>query len=280
MAVGDQLDLDVARLLDVFLDEHPIVGERRLGLIGRRHEAFPRLAVVVGDAHALAAAAGRRLDHHRIADLLGDLHRLLGVGEGVQPAGHRADAGLERQLFRLDLVAHRMDGMRLGPDEGDLGLGQRLLELLLLRQEAVTGMHRLRAGLLAGLDDLVDQEIGLRRGRRSDEHLLVGHAHVQRIGVGFGVHRHGLDAEPPAGADDAAGDLAAIGDQDLVEQLGFGGAVGASDLLLGDGLVLRDLLLGGHTHDPSLLRSNRPLAQAVWHTISGSQAVSAHSHHG
>ena len=137
VAVGDELDLDVARLLDVFLDEHAIVGERGLGLVGRRAETLARLVVVVGDAHALAAAAGRRLDHHRIADLAGDLHRLLGIRDGVQVARHGADAGLQRELLRFDLVAHGVDGERIGADEGDAGLGQRLLEFLLLREEAV-----------------------------------------------------------------------------------------------------------------------------------------------
>src|SRR6202012_5808971 len=47
VAVGDQLDLDVARFLDVLLDEHAVVGERRLGLVGRRDEAFPGFVIVV-----------------------------------------------------------------------------------------------------------------------------------------------------------------------------------------------------------------------------------------
>ncbi len=267
VTVGNQLDLDMARLLDVFLDEHPIVGERRLGLVGRRAEALAGLLVVVGDAHALAAAAGRRLDHHRIADLLRDLHRLLGIGDGVQIARHGADPGLERELLGFDLVAHGVDGERIGTDEGDLRLGQRLLELLLLREEAVARMDGLRAGLLAGRHDLVDLQVGLRRRRRADQHLLVGQADVQRVGVGLGIDCHRLDAEPLAGADDAAGDLAAIGDQDLVEQLA------------------RCSLLGSHTHDPSLLRSSllrskRPMAQAVCAATSGIQIISTHSHHG
>jgi hypothetical protein len=49
---------------------------KELGLGFERSKAFARLGVVPGDAHALAAAAGRGLDHHRIADLAADLHRL------------------------------------------------------------------------------------------------------------------------------------------------------------------------------------------------------------
>ncbi len=234
MAVGDQLDLDMARLLDILLDEHAVVGEGGLGLVGRRAEALVRLGVVVGDAHALAAAAGRGLDHHRIADLVGDLHRLVGILQRVQPTRHGADAGLLRQLLGFDLVAHGMDGMRLRADEDDAGLGQRLLELLLLGEEAVAGMDRLGAGLPAGFHDLVDQQVGLRRGRRPDQHRLVGLANMQRVGIGLGIHGHGLDAQPLAGTDDAAGDLAAVGDQDLVEQrTALGGLYGRAALVTG-----------------------------------------------
>ena len=48
---------------------------------------------------------------------------------------------------------------------------------------------------------------------------LVGSTHMQRIGIGVGIDRDGANAELAAGVHDAAGDLAAVGDQDLVEHL-------------------------------------------------------------
>ena len=77
--VAEHLDLDMAGIDDELLDEDPVVAEggRRLRL--RPREALRDLAGRMGDAHALAAAAGRGLDHHRIADLVGDPHRLLGA---------------------------------------------------------------------------------------------------------------------------------------------------------------------------------------------------------
>ncbi len=59
-------------MLDVFLDEDAIVGEGGARLVARRGEALDHLGIVVREAHALAAAAGGSLDHHRIADLMGD----------------------------------------------------------------------------------------------------------------------------------------------------------------------------------------------------------------
>ena len=78
-------------------------------------------------------------------------------------------------------------------------------------------MHRLGAGLLAGVDDLVDDEIGFGRRGRADVDGLVGHFDVERVLVGVGIDRDGLDAHAPRGLDDAAGDLAAVGDQDFLE---------------------------------------------------------------
>ncbi len=52
-------------------------------------------------------------------------------------------------------------------------------------------------------------------------HRLVGHLHMQRIAVGIGIDRHRLDAHLAGGLDDPAGDLATVGDQDLLEHVPF-----------------------------------------------------------
>ena len=145
--VAQHLDLDVARVLDELLDEHAVVAEARLGLRAGEREALLGLLGAVGDAHALAAAAGRGLDHHGIADLGGDLDRLPGVGDLAEVARHGRDLGLGGRLLALDLVAHGGDGARVGADEDDAGLRQRDGKRLALGQEAVAGMHGLGAGL-------------------------------------------------------------------------------------------------------------------------------------
>src|SRR3546814_10382492 len=53
--------------------------------------------------------------------------------------------------------------------------------------------------------------------RRPDADRCVGGAHGHGIGVGGGVHRHRLDPHLAAGAVDAERDLAAVGNEDLVE---------------------------------------------------------------
>ena len=108
----------------------------------------------------------------------------------------------------------------IGPDEDDAGFGQRLGERRALGEKAIARMHGLGAARLAGGDDLVDDQIALRRRRRADRHRVVGHLDMQRVAVGFGIDRDGCDAHPAGGLDDPAGDLAAIGNQDSLEHSG------------------------------------------------------------
>ena len=80
MRVGENLDLDVARVLEVALEVDAVVGEELLALAGR---ALKRLREVVGglrDAKALTSTAAGGLAGDRIADLLGGLAGRLDVG--------------------------------------------------------------------------------------------------------------------------------------------------------------------------------------------------------
>ena len=135
----------------------------------------------------------------------------------AEMAGYGRDFGRIGEFFRFDLVAHRFDGARVRADEDDSRFAERPRESRALGEEAVAGMHRLRARLLGGGDDLLDHEIGLGRRGRSDRDRLVGHFDVQRVLVGLGINRDRRDPHPVRGPDDPARDLAAIGDQNLLE---------------------------------------------------------------
>jgi hypothetical protein len=78
-------------------------------------------------------------------------------------------------------------------------------------------VHGFCTGLLAGINDLVDYQVALGRRRRANVHRLVGHLDVQRTCIGIGIDRNGLDAHAPGRLDDAAGNLAAVGNQNFLE---------------------------------------------------------------
>ena len=100
-------------------------------------------------------------------------------------------------------------------DERQPGVARRpRAKLGVLGEEAVAGMDGVGAARARGVEQRLDVQIALARRRRADRDRLVGEPHVRRVGVGLGVDRDGRDAHRAAGADDAHGDLAAVGDQD------------------------------------------------------------------
>ncbi len=94
-------------------------------------------------------------------------------------------------LLRFDFVAHGGDGFGIGADKNDAGIGERAGERRALGQEAIARMHRLGAARLAGSNDVVDDQIALRRRRRPDRHRVVGHFDMERVVVGLGIDRDG-----------------------------------------------------------------------------------------
>ncbi len=213
-AVGEHLHLDVARRRDVFLDQHARVAERRFPLARRAFERGIELGVLVDAAHAFAAAACHGLDQHRIADLVGLLLQEFRVLLLAVIARHHRHAGLLHQRLGLILQSHRADRVRRRTDEHDARSRAGFGKLRVLGEEAVARMDALRAGTQRHLDQLLDDQIALARGRRADQMRLVGDARVQRACVGLGVDRDHAQAEPLCGARDANGDLAAVGNQD------------------------------------------------------------------
>ena len=156
MAVGQHLDLDVARLAHVTLEEHPVVAEGGARLAPRPLERLAQVALVERDAHALAAAAGRGLDHQRVADRGGVRRRASGSRDRLGVAGHDADAGLGREALGRELVAHGPDRCGRRADEDDPAAVERLGEVGVLGEKAVARVDRVGAGPARRLDDPVD----------------------------------------------------------------------------------------------------------------------------
>jgi hypothetical protein len=183
------------------------------------HEAIPAFGLVVRDAHALAAASRAGFQHHRVADLGGRLDRVVGISQNARETGNGVDARFIGELLGCDLVAHRFDGARVGADKHNTRFRQRLAEPGIFGQEPVTRVHRLGAGVAAGLDDAVAQQVTLRRGRCADVDSFISHADMQRVPIGVGVDRDGLDAHFARGLQHPASDLAAVCNQDFVKHL-------------------------------------------------------------
>ncbi len=78
-------------------------------------------------------------------------------------------------------------------------------------------MDRLGAGGPGDLEDAVGLEVAFAGWGRADGDRLVAGEHMAGAGIGVGVDGNRLNAHAPRRPDDAAGDLAPVGDQDLGE---------------------------------------------------------------
>ena len=164
------------------------------------------------DPHPPSAAAGRRLHQHRKADRCHRGRRVGRVAVEGDVVEHRHPGGAHDRLG-TDLGAHRGDRRRRWSDPHQPGVEHRLGEGGGLGEEAVAGVDRVGAGAPSGVDEQLGAQVGVGGRRPGQPHREVARAHVQRIGVGVAEHGDGRHAEAPAGAGDAAGDLAAVGDQ-------------------------------------------------------------------
>ena len=109
VAVGEDLQFDMARMADVLLDQHAGIAERALRLALRGFERGVEIGVLVDAPHALAAAAGHRLDQQRVAELVGFLLEEFRLLPLAVIAGHHRHAGFFHQRLGAVLQAHGAD---------------------------------------------------------------------------------------------------------------------------------------------------------------------------
>ena len=216
VCVAEDLHLDVTRLGEIALEEDCGVPEGRLSLAARGLKGLSEVLGTLDDAHALASAAGRRLDQQRVADLGGHRGRIDTITQ--LRTRHEWHSRRGREPLRLDLERHRPDRLRRRPDPRDASRHHPLGEAGILREEAVAGVNRISTGAAYGVENLLDIEVRLGAGRAAQRDGDVGLADEGRVGIGLGEDRDGLDAHGAGRAEDAACDLAAIGHQDALHR--------------------------------------------------------------
>ena len=187
LAVTEDLNLDVAGMLDELLDEHAARGE----VVLRKHadfvERIGELLRAVAALHADSAAARGALEHHRVADSLSCGERLFGA---LEKSGSRRErhSGLPRDLAGLVLEAERDHLLFRRSEEHNALLRAAGAEVRVLREEAVAGVDRLGAGLFNNLEDFVLVEVGIRDCARSERVRLIGVLHMEAVTVSLVVN--------------------------------------------------------------------------------------------
>ena len=199
--VGEELDLDVPRPLEVALEEEPVVAEGRQRLASRRRDGVVELA-------------GERTT--RIPRPPPPAAALTSSGKpssSRRAAGDDGHAGRDsRSAFAASLVAAGAERVRRRADPDEPGGLDRVGEVRALGQEPVAGMDRVGAALARG-----PHELRRRRGTSAISTRLVGRAGVERAAIVGRGDRDGRDPERARGAEDAQRDLAAVCYEELAE---------------------------------------------------------------
>ena len=220
MRIAQDLNFDMAGLGNEFLDEDTVITKGACRLILGRLEPLAGLLVIPRDAHALAAAARRGLDHHGVSDLARDFHSLIRIRDQPHISGHSRDTRLLGDFLGSDLIAHGFNRACGRANKGHACGLQRLGEFHVLGQKTIARMHSLGPAFLDGRHDLIDHDIAFIGGGRADMDRFISHFYMQRVAIGIGIDRHGLNTHLSGCLDDAAGNFAAIGDEQFLEHLG------------------------------------------------------------
>ena len=118
--VGQNLELDVARVLDELLHVQLAVAEGVGRLAEGRVEEIGQILRGAHDSHSAPAAAGLGLENDRVAHLLGPLQRLFRSSDNAVGAGQDGHIGLFHGLARLFLFAHQAGDLRRRANELDI----------------------------------------------------------------------------------------------------------------------------------------------------------------
>ena len=168
----------MSRPCDQALEEHHAAAEGAHRLVTGAFERVGQLVVGGDHAYAASSAAGRGLEHQRVADLFrGGLGGIDVVDRSATPWGDR-HADLLGQQFRADLVAQTTHGTSARADEGDADPVAHLGEVRVLGDETPADPRGIRAGLSQRPFEDCEVEVravhgraeGVRRVRRAHEH--------------------------------------------------------------------------------------------------------------
>jgi hypothetical protein len=213
---AEDLHLDVTCPLHELLEVRPGVAEVGAPQALHRLERGAELLGAAADLQADAAAAGGALQDDRIPYLRGAPPRGGRAVEERRP-GEERNPLRGRDLPGAVLETELTDLVRRRPDEADPRALARGREVVALAQESIAWVDRLGPEPLRHIEDAVGAEVAVRRPHSAEGNSLVGLARVAGEGVDLGVDRHAGDTHGTQRPQDAAGDLAAIGDKDFAE---------------------------------------------------------------
>ena len=183
MMVRQDLDLDMPRPADKFLDKHTVICKTRARLTGCPLKPLTAFIIISGNPHALAAPTCARHEHDGVSDLSGTTHRIVGIDKHLIKTRNGRHPCALGQGLGSDLVTHDFNRRCRGADKSNSHILQTGNQRRFFREKTVSGMHRVGTGCLAGIDDPLHQKITFSRSGCADVNSLISHQSVRRITV-------------------------------------------------------------------------------------------------
>ena len=131
--VGHHLNFDMSRFLNKFFDKDTVVAKAGARLAASALKTIATILLVPSHAHALATATGRRLDHHRIANVGADSNRMIGVDHHIGVTWYGANTSFFGNQFGSDFITHRLDGVLTGANKGNTSDVERIAKIGVFR---------------------------------------------------------------------------------------------------------------------------------------------------
>ena len=147
MLVAEDLDFDMARALDEFLEHDAAIAETGFRFAHSAGEFGLEVCGFRDLTDTPAPAAGDGLDEQRVADPLGGFGQCADILRLAAVTGQHWNARLFGDALGFILRAHRADGSGRRADPGEAGSDYRFCEGRILRQKAVAGMDGVGACL-------------------------------------------------------------------------------------------------------------------------------------
>ena len=174
LAVSQYLDLDVTRILQVFLHIHHVVVESGFRFRFGHGDGLRQLSIAAHDAHTATAAAAGGFDNHRVANAfcMSAVNVHIFAQRAVRTRYGR-NAGFLHRGDSRHFIAHQADGVSFRTDKDKAGTLNLLSEVCVFGQKSVTRVNSHRAGDFSSADNRRDIKVAFYGRRRADTDRLI-----------------------------------------------------------------------------------------------------------
>ena len=211
MAVGKNLNLDMARRGNVFFNQHMPIAKTAGAFAHGTFKGRCKIICMFDKTHAFATPARTRLDQNRIANISGGRRQPFRVLISAVIARDHRHTCLFHQCLCGILQPHGAHGIGRRANEDHIGCLYRGRECRVFRKKPVSGMDGICAGGARRRDNGINIQIVAATAKRQRD---IGHTHMPCSTIGIAMDRNGFDAKTTCCFNDSAGNFPAIGNQD------------------------------------------------------------------